>query len=83
MKENFLSNEDAFVERIVSIVTEKIQPRLAGALWKSFNLTSPSTSTIETQNLKAPLHYDNVISKSDENDKYGKQKLVSITFLAG
>ena len=57
----FISNEDAFVERIAKLVTEKIEPRLTNSTWKNFNLSSPNTAIIKDTNLEGPIHYNNTI----------------------
>ena len=65
------TNENALIDRIVSLVTQKIEPRLSGTLWNNHNLNNPNTSVIQTPKLDGPIHYNNTITKNDENDKYG------------
>ena len=65
------TNQNALIDRIVSLVTQKLEPRLSGNLWNNYNLHNPSTSIVQTPKLEAPLHYNNTITKNDENDKYG------------
>ena len=67
----FISNEDAFVEKIALLVTQKIEPRLTNSTWKNFNLTSPNTAVIKDSELEGPIHYNNIILKDQENDQYG------------
>ena len=63
----------------MSLVTQKIEPRLSGPLWNNYNLNQPSTSVIETPQLHGPLPYNNTITKNDENDKYGiKSNIIRI-----
>lgn len=66
-----VQNEDEFINKIAILVTKKIQPRLPETIWNNFNLTSPNTSMIAQPNTSPPLHYNNTITKDDENDIYG------------
>ena len=67
-----MSNEDAFVEKIARLVTQKIEPRLTNSTWKSFNFSSPDTAIVKDSQLEAPIHYNNTINKDQANDQYGK-----------
>ena len=55
----------------MSLVTQKIEPRISGNLGNNYNLNNPNTSLIQTPNLDGPIPYNNTITKNDENDKYG------------
>ena len=55
----------------MSLVSQKLEPRLSGILPNNFNLTSASTATNKDEKIDGPIHYDNIVSKSDQNDKYG------------
>ena len=69
--ENINLHSDDFVNKIAFLVTKKIYPRLPESTWSNFNLTTPNTSMIEGPNTSAPIHYDNTLTKNDENDIYG------------
>ena len=58
----------------MTLVSQKLETRLTGILPNNFNLTAPSTSARTDENLDGPIHYDGVITKSDENDKYGNYR---------
>ena len=59
------------MEKIALLVTKKIEPRLSNTSWNNFNLSSPNSATINDAKLDGPIHYDNTITKSHENDQFG------------
>ena len=69
--ERYISNEDAFVEKIALLVTKKINPRLTNNGWTNYDLSSPNTAITSDSKLDGPLHYDNTLSKDHENDGFG------------
>ena len=78
----FISNEDAFVEKIALLVSKKIEPRLSNTSWNNFNLSSPNSATITESKLDGPVHYDNTITKNQENDQFGLCYLITILLIA-
>ena len=70
---NLIENNE-FLSKIAYLVTKKIYPRLPESTWSNFNLTLPNSTAIESENTVAPLHYDNIKQKNDENDIYGVYK---------
>ena len=72
-KLNLAENND-FVSKVAYLVSKKIYARLPETTWSNFNLTLPNSAVIESENTVAPIHYDNIKQKNDENDIYGLLK---------
>ncbi len=69
------SDDEDFIQKVAYLVGEKLNPLLkarpVSTLWSNYDISLPSTSLLETPDSTPPLHYNNTISKNDENDSYG------------
>ena len=69
------SKNEKFIEKIVSLVSQKLQPPIATTQWQNYNLNPPNTSTLASPDSTPTLKFDNVLT-NNKNDKFDQKRLL-------
>ena len=64
-----------FIEKIASLVSQKLQPPIATTEWQNYNLNPPNVSILASTNSTPALKFENVIS-NNKNDKFDQKRLL-------
>ena len=69
------SKNEKFIEKIASLVSQKLQPPIATTQWQNYNLNPPNVSTLATPDSTPALKFDNVLT-NNKNDKFDQKRLL-------
>ena len=82
-KRKYSEDDDEYISKIATLVSQKIQNPLLNArpvntAWTNYNLSLPSTSVAQSANTTPPVHYDVKKFQNDDNDSFDEQRLLKL-----
>ena len=69
------SKQNKFIEKIASLVSQKLQPPIATTEWQNYNLNPPNSTILATTNSTPTLKFENVLT-ANKNDKFDQKRLL-------
>ncbi len=69
------NSDEEFISKVADLVGKKLTPLLNArpvqTTWSNFNTSLPTTAIVTSDDTSPPLHFNNSITKNDQNDIFG------------